>query len=219
MRSRFGFSSAAANPNFKTGFRSTSIRATNSAAQDWYALPNAVDWYIERLKKVVLEQRDAFKLIKACDSEDALFYLDPPYLHDMRHKGSERCYKYEFSESDHERLLQTIIQLQGKVVLSGYNHELYNDYLSNWRKVEKSSLTDGRRLRQEILWIKDNENRFAIGAAKTAALKRQRTEMAIINAIEALNKKRQRATKVEVAKIVGYSREHIGREYSHLFKM
>ncbi|ODS22502.1 hypothetical protein AB835_13760 [Candidatus Endobugula sertula] len=219
VRSRFGFSSAATNRNYKTGCRATSIRATNTAAQDWYDLHNHVDFYQKRLKGVVIENRDAFSLIASSDSEKALFYIDPPYLHDTRHEGSERCYQHEIDNSQHEDLLQIILQLKGKVVLSGYNHDLYNDYLNNkcWQKVSKSALTDGRKKKNEVLWIKNNENPQSLGALAAARVKKQKTESLITSAISKLNKENKRVTKTAVSRIVCISREQIAKRYQHLF--
>ncbi len=80
----------------------------------------------ERLKDVVIENRDFEAIIKQQDSEKTLFYLDPPYL------GAEKEYKYEFSLKDHNKLLELLKDIKGKFVLS-YNdndiiRKMYKDY-------------------------------------------------------------------------------------------
>lgn len=43
-------------------------------------------------------------------------------------------YKYEMSDGDHEELLRVLVNHPGKILLSGYENEMYNDYLSSWSK-------------------------------------------------------------------------------------
>ena len=52
------------------------------------------------------------------DSPNTLFYLDPPYVHETR--TAKKVYKFEMSDRDHRELLETIRQVEGKVLLSGY---------------------------------------------------------------------------------------------------
>ena len=80
----------------------------------------------ERLKKVIIENRDFADIIKTYDREKSLFYLDPPYY------NAEQYYDTEFSNEDHIRLYQTLEGIKGKFVLS-YNadpfiEDLYKDY-------------------------------------------------------------------------------------------
>lgn len=80
----------------------------------------------ERLKRVVIENKDFEDLIKVYDRESALFYLDPPY------HGTEKYYKAEFSIDDHYRLCECLKNIKGKFILS-YNAdefitELYKDF-------------------------------------------------------------------------------------------
>lgn len=80
----------------------------------------------ERLRGVVIEQKDFADLIKVYDRKKALFYLDPPYL------GTEKYYNVSFSKEDHYRLKDTLNRMEGKFILS-YNNdvfirELYSDY-------------------------------------------------------------------------------------------
>lgn len=81
----------------------------------------------ERLKSVVIENKDFENLIKVYDRPDALFYCDPPY------HTTERHYDIRFSEDDHFRLKKSLENIKGRFVLS-YNddtfvRELYKDYI------------------------------------------------------------------------------------------
>jgi len=80
----------------------------------------------ERLRGVVIEQKDFADLIKVYDREKALFYLDPPYV------GTEKYYNVPFSKEDHYRLKEVLEKIEGKFILS-YNNdtfirELYSEY-------------------------------------------------------------------------------------------
>lgn len=80
----------------------------------------------ERLKGVVIENKDFESLINVYDRQGSLFYLDPPY-HD-----TEKYYDTAFTYEDHLRLKSVLDNIKGKFILS-YNddefiRELYKDY-------------------------------------------------------------------------------------------
>jgi len=83
----------------------------------------------ERLKAVVIENRDYETLITQYDRPSSLFYCDPPYL------GTERYYDTVGAtfDLDHHRSLANILQnIKGRCIIS-YNdseviRELYKDF-------------------------------------------------------------------------------------------
>jgi DNA adenine methylase len=90
----------------------------------------------DRLLQVQIEHDDFRKIIPRYDTPETLFYLDPPYVSDTRRSGG---YKHEMTVEDHEDLLKLIINIKGKVMLSGYNNELYKSYLDNrdgWHRID-----------------------------------------------------------------------------------
>ena len=38
-------------------------------------------------------------------------------------------------------------------MISGYENDLYNEYLSGWRKVYKETVAEAGRKRKEVLWM------------------------------------------------------------------
>lgn len=92
--------------------------------------------YKNRLRNVIIENRDFEKLIKTYDRQNALFYCDPPYV------GTEKYYNsVNFKIDDHIRLSDTLKNIKGKFILS-YNdcelvRELYKDY--NCHCVERAN--------------------------------------------------------------------------------
>ena len=80
----------------------------------------------ERLKGVIIENKDFENLIKTYDNDKSFFYCDPPYC------NAEKFYTTQFLEQDHVRLKETLSHIKGKFVLS-YNNvdfirDLYKDY-------------------------------------------------------------------------------------------
>ena len=79
-----------------------------------------------RLKRVVIENKDFSNLIKVYDRKGALFYLDPPYY------KTEYYYDNLFKEEDHVKLRDILKNIKGKFILSyndcEYIRELYKDF-------------------------------------------------------------------------------------------
>ncbi len=149
--------------NPRTGFRSTGFRANSNRsgttpAADWANYPDALGFLIERMQGVVIEHRDAFEVMDQHDTAETLFYLDPPYLPEVRSPANRydlkhRMYRHELTRDDHVRLLARARDLAGMVVLSGYAAPLYDEALSDWRRITKDTYADGARKRVEVIWI------------------------------------------------------------------
>ena len=54
---------------------------------------------------------------------------------------------------EHEDLLKEIISHPGRILISGYDNEMYNDYLHNWHKAYKTTVAEAGQKRTEILWM------------------------------------------------------------------
>lgn len=142
----------------KSGFRSNSNRSGTTPARDWVNYPEALLATVERLRGVVVLNRDAKEVMVAHDGPDTLHYVDPPYMAGTRDKGAD--YRHELSDRDHEELLTFLTTLNGRVVLSGYPDPLYDEILHGWRRVHRSALADGARKRTEVLWMNWREDRL-----------------------------------------------------------
>ncbi len=122
------------------------------ALRDWYRLP---DWIIEatdRLRRVQIENRPALEVIKRFDYGNVFIYLDPPYLIGTR-SGSRKQYRHEMTDGEHEELLKVLVKLRAKVMVSGYESELYNDYLTGWTKKCFKSCAEQGSPRVETVWM------------------------------------------------------------------
>lgn len=150
VKSYMGFGSNAVHR--KSGFRGNGLRAGTLPQHNWQGFPDALAAVCERFGGVVVENRDAIEVMATYDAADTLHYVDPPYILGTRGDNGQD-YAHEMSVSDHQRLLFSLAELEGMVVLSGYAHSLYDDLLRNWRRVEKQTVADGARERTEVLWI------------------------------------------------------------------
>ena len=160
VRAFFGFGCTAVFNKGRPGFRvgdGTGERRV-SAATTWQKYPDALLAIVDRMKGVVVENRDALEVIPIWDREDAVFYLDPPYLADLRR--SPNIYNCEMTEAQHVALLEVACKIKGTVLISGYASDMYDRMLSGWERYEKSMLAQGTgnsndsRLRVEVLWVK-----------------------------------------------------------------
>lgn len=157
VRAFMGFGSAAATTHKnRTGFRSNSMRSGTTPAHDWKNYPEALEAIIERLRGVVIENKDYKKILLQHDSPQTLHFLDPPYVLDTRYKGQKAMsYRFEMSNQDHVDFCEFIGGLKGMVVVCGYNHSVYEKHLP-WRRIDKKAFADGAAERIESLWISPN---------------------------------------------------------------
>ncbi|MGL2989793.1 DNA adenine methylase [Acinetobacter nosocomialis] len=160
IRAQMGFGSAGASKGI-TGFRIDTKRAYGTAQALWVTYPNHLAIVGQRLSGVLIENRPAIQVLRDHDDLETLHYVDPPYVHDTRYSGAKtgRVYRHEMSDQDHEELLKVLLELEGKVIVSGYPSEIYNDYLAKWKRVDTSArISSGRGtdVRTECLWISPN---------------------------------------------------------------
>lgn len=125
----------------------------------------------KRLRDVVIEHDDAIAVIQRWDATDTLFFLDPPYVDDTRtgKKGitsKKAQYHVETDDDFHIRLVNSLLEIQGKVLLSGYSSLTYAP-LENagWERKEyalelqasghtrKQAGDRDSRMRTECVWL------------------------------------------------------------------
>ena len=139
------------NDGYKSGWKYDAVgRERMYSLWDWYALPEWIVEVAERLRKVQIEHRPALEVIQRFDNPAVFMYLDPPYLLGTR---SHKQYRHEMEDADHEELLEAVRQSHAKVMISGYESDMYNSYLQVWHKECFKSCADGGRARQEVVWM------------------------------------------------------------------
>ncbi|HBQ0648060.1 TPA: DNA adenine methylase [Klebsiella pneumoniae] len=138
-----------------SGFRHDSKRKYATPSHLWERYPETLSAVCQRLQGVIIENRDALAVMRSHDAETTLHYIDPPYMPETRSKG-HRYYRHEMTVEGHEQLLAVSRTMTGMVMISGYDHEVYNDMLSGWAKTEKASRISagrGTKVRTECLWL------------------------------------------------------------------
>jgi DNA adenine methylase len=89
-----------------------------------------------RLRNVHIEHKDAVECIKLYANAKSLIYCDPPYVFGTR--LALGTYKHEYTDEQHERLVETLLTVPGHKILSGYPSSLYNPLLdAGWTRHTK----------------------------------------------------------------------------------
>ncbi|MEC6747355.1 DNA adenine methylase [Marinilactibacillus sp. XAAS-LB27] len=126
---------------------------------DWSNIPAVILDAAERLKDAQIEHKDAVILIEEMNDRDMLIYADPPYLNTTR---SSKHYSNEMDEAEHLKLIDTLKNHEGPVILSGYDSEIYRDSLKDWQKVYFETRVginnQNKKIAKEVLWMNFEPN-------------------------------------------------------------
>lgn len=110
----------------------------------------AVAW---RIRQAFIESDDALSIIDRYDGPTALFYIDPPYALESRRRP-DHGYDHEMTDADHAALLQRLQALEGHAIVSHYPHPLYDEALTDWRRVEVTArTTNSDNQATEVIWV------------------------------------------------------------------
>lgn len=134
----------------KKSWRNVQTYGGPRVATVWNYLPDTILECCERLKNAQIECIDAIKLCERYNSPDTLIYCDPPYLQSLRKKN---MYHHEMTEEQHIELLQVLLASKSKVIISGYESELYDSMLRDWYRVQKPTTVQMGLHRTETLWM------------------------------------------------------------------
>lgn len=140
---------------YKVGWKNDVVgRERAYAMWSWYRLPEWIIEIAERLRKVQIENRQALEVIKRFNHKGVFMYLDPPYLLKTR---NGKQYKHEMPDEEHEAMLKELLQSKAKIMISGYDSEMYNEYLKEWNRVEIKSCAEQGKPRTEVIWTNYGE--------------------------------------------------------------
>ena len=150
----------------KSGWQCYAANDPGGCVVKWSSVKDVISPASKRLRGtttnlVHIENTDAIELIKRFDKPEVLMYIDPPYVRRTRRSGA--LYKHEMDDKQHASLLQVLCGSKAKIVLSGYDCDLYNRSLPGWYKDQiEARLTVGmgtetiwmnyEYLKQETLW-------------------------------------------------------------------
>jgi DNA adenine methylase len=139
--------------------RTRTRRGMNGNASEWLGAVDGLADVHARLRRVVIENLPALEVIRREDTPETLTYADPPYVHETR--ASNSLYRHEMTAEDHKALLGVLVEVKGKVILSGYPSELYSEHLerrAGWRFVDfdmpnHQAGGESKRRMVERLWM------------------------------------------------------------------
>ncbi len=141
---------------YKVGWKNdVQGRERSYALWNWYRLPDWIMEIAERLRKVQIKNRPALEVIKRFNYANVFMYIDAPYLLGVR-RGKQ--YKHEMTDRDHMELLETALQSKAKIMISGYESDMYNDLLYGWNKETFKSCSEHHGTRQEVIWMNYQHN-------------------------------------------------------------
>ena len=143
--------------DFATLSRNRTRSRINEQVSAWLNVVNGLPDVHQRLRDVVILNQPAVDVIRRQDGPKTLFYCDPPYVHESRATTGE--YTFEMTKSDHVDLLNTLSEIQGKFMLSGYPSELYTrwEHDFQWTRHEfeidnKASSGKVKEKKTECIW-------------------------------------------------------------------
>lgn len=137
----------------KNSWRNVQTYGGPRCATMWNCLPQIISDISYRLKEAQIENTNALTLIERYNDKDTLIYCDPPYLRNLRKKD---MYAVEMEVAEHIRLLELLKKSESKIVLSGYDSDLYNQELKDWFTAEKRTTAQMGLHRTEKLWMNFN---------------------------------------------------------------
>lgn len=116
------------------------ITAKRIRGGSWDAFLRRLDVINARLKKVHIENLDFEACITKYDTDQTIFYIDPPYVNSEYYYNTGQKY---FDKDDHKRLAELLRSTKGKFALSYYDdtliRKLYKGFRFEERTVTKSS--------------------------------------------------------------------------------
>jgi DNA adenine methylase len=122
----------------------------------WPRLPYILIQVANRFRNVIIENLSWEQVFEKYDAPTTLFYCDPPYVHSTR-VGAKDQYAHEMTDEDHSRFLDRIQEVEGRVMVSGYDHPLYAEALKHWKRYEFAavcSISPAKKKpqRTEVVW-------------------------------------------------------------------
>lgn len=140
----------------KCGWRNHKQMKIGGTACKWGGITQTIDAAATRLRGdtthlVQIEHMDALRLIERYNFPNVLMYLDPPYVRVTRRSGA--LYAHEMDNTEHAELLKAITNSKAKIIISGYESDIYNDTLSGWHKDSTMSQTTSTKMAVETIWM------------------------------------------------------------------
>ncbi len=149
----FGFTGKAPSLATAGGF---AVNLQMPSSHRWSHISANVAAVARRFRSILIENRPWEQVLKRHDGPDTFIYADPPYVSSTR--VNKKMYSSEFSDKDHQALLQALNRTEAKVMISGYPHPLYDELLGGWRRHDfevRCTISPKRKKprRTEVVWL------------------------------------------------------------------
>lgn len=136
--------------------KNTYIRRNMSkSVSDFLSAIDRLDEIHDRLSKVIVTNCDGIDLIEKYNTENVFIYCDTPYEQSTR---TSARYNVDMDREDQIRFLNSVINSKAKLLISGYDCELYNILTDNGFKkhqFEVKTITGNfkSKTKVETLWF------------------------------------------------------------------
>lgn len=133
------YSQFAGKYNSNSGFKRDTPRGWAAASQVWKDVHERIEAVCRRLQGVSIQNRHFTEVIEHYDSEDAVFYCDPPYWN--------KEHTYLVDDFDHADLAEALKGIDGRALVSYTTKP--NGLFDGWREVTKSHFHDAGARKDE----------------------------------------------------------------------
>jgi DNA adenine methylase len=114
--------------------RTRTRRGMNEQASAWMGAVDGLREVHTRLRRVVILNDDALRVIEQQDGPMTLQYMDPPYM--LGTRTTPDHYEHEMTDQHHHDLIDLVKTLKSKVVISTYPNSIYEGGLSQWNRLD-----------------------------------------------------------------------------------
>lgn len=101
-------------------------RGMSKSISDFLSSIDRLDVLHDRLSRVIVTNMDGIKMIRKYNTPNVFLYCDPPYEQSTR---TSTRYKVDMDRNGHIDFLNAVVESHAKILISGYECELYNDAL------------------------------------------------------------------------------------------
>lgn len=104
----------------------------------------------DRLSSVCICNKDIFEILEKFNTSNVFMYLDPPYVPTTR--VALNSYEHEMSVEEHVKLANILAKTESKILLSGYDNEIYRKLLEPKFKRRETVSPLAKSGKVEVLW-------------------------------------------------------------------
>jgi len=97
-------------------------RGMSKSTSDFLSVIDRLPQLHDRLSSVLILNKDAFEVMDKYNQENVFFYLDPPYSWETR---TSSRYKVDFNPEQQKALVDKLLTVKSKILLSGYINDEY----------------------------------------------------------------------------------------------